>query len=60
MNRPVTDVTSALQRYVASLNFASDGTENGTGGELGEEIKFNICGIVSINGDPYVLVDGGE
>lgn len=61
VNRPITDVTSALQGNVAGLNFATDGTESGTGGELGSEIKFNIRGIGSINGgEPYVLVDGVE
>lgn len=61
VNRPVTDVTSALQGNVAGLNFASDASESGTGGELGGEIKFNIRGIGSINGgEPYVLVDGVE
>lgn len=59
--RPVTDVTSALQGNVAGLNFASDASESGTGGEVGGEIKFNIRGIGSINGgEPYVLVDGVE
>jgi TonB-dependent SusC/RagA subfamily outer membrane receptor len=61
VNRPVTDVTSALQGNVAGLNFASDASESGTGGEVGGEIKFNIRGIGSINGgEPYVLVDGVE
>ena len=60
-NRPVTDATSALQGNVAGLNFASDASESGTGGEVGGEIKFNIRGIGSINGgEPYVLVDGVE
>ena len=59
--RPMTDVTSALQGNVAGLNFASDASESGTGGEVGGEIKFNIRGIGSINGgEPYVLVDGVE
>ena len=59
--RPVTDVTSALQGNLAGLNFASDASESGTGGEVGGEIKFNIRGIGSINGgEPYVLVDGVE
>ena len=43
-------VTSALQGNVAGLNFASDASESGTGGEVGGEIKFNIRGIGSING----------
>lgn len=59
--RPVTDLTSALQGNVAGLNFASDASANGVGGETGAEIKFNIRGIGSINGgEPYVLVDGIE
>lgn len=61
VNRPVSDLTSALQGNVAGLNFASDATSSGVGGETGAEIKFNIRGIGSINGgDPYVLVDGVE
>lgn len=61
VNRPVTDVTSALQGNVAGLNFASDASESGVGGETGAEIKFNIRGVGSINGgEPYVLVDGVE
>lgn len=59
--RPVTDLTSALQGNVAGLNFASDAAESGVGGETGAEISFNIRGIGSINGgEPYVLVDGVE
>ena len=61
VNRPVTDLTSALQGNVAGLNFASDASADGVGGEMGAEIKFNIRGIGSINGgEPYVLVDGVE
>lgn len=61
VNRPVTDVTSALQGNVAGLNFASDASADGVGGETGSDIKFNIRGIGSINGgEPYVLVDGVE
>lgn len=61
VNRPVTDVTSALQGNVAGLNFASDAAADGVGGETGAEIKFNIRGVGSINGgEPYVLVDGVE
>ena len=57
--RPVTDVTSALQGNVAGLNFASDASESGTGGEVGGEIKFNIRGIGSIasGSDPLWVVD---
>lgn len=61
VNRPVTDLTSALQGNVAGLNFASDASSDAVGGETGAEIKFNIRGIGSINGgEPYVLVDGVE
>lgn len=61
INRPVTDLTSALQGNVAGLNFASDAVSDGVGGETGAEIKFNIRGVGSINGgEPYVLVDGVE
>ena len=41
VNRPVTDLTSALQGNVAGLNFSSDAVANGVGGETGAEIKFN-------------------
>ena len=58
VNRPVTDVTSALQGNIAGLNFASDAVGGGVGGEIGADIKFSIRGIGSINGgEPYVLVD---
>ena len=61
VNRPVTDVTSALQGNIAGLNFASDAVAGGVGGELGADIQFNIRGVGSINGgEPYVLVDGVE
>ena len=61
VNRPVTDLTSALQGNVAGLNFSSDAVADGVGGETGAEIKFNIRGVGSINGgEPYVLVDGIE
>lgn len=60
VNRPVTDLTSALQGNIAGLNFASDAGV-GVGGELGADIKFSIRGVGSINGgEPYVLVDGVE
>ena len=61
VNRPVTDLTSALQGNVAGLNFVTDAAPDGVGGETGAEIKFNIRGVGSINGnggEPYVLVDG--
>ena len=32
VNRPVTDLTSALQGNVAGLNFSSDAVANGVGG----------------------------
>ena len=61
VNRPVTDVTSALQGNIAGLNFSTDAAAGGVGGEMGAEISFNIRGIGSINGgEPYVLVDGVE
>lgn len=61
VNRPITDVTSALQGNVAGLNFATDAVGGGVGGEIGADIKFSIRGIGSINGgEPYVLVDGVE
>ena len=61
VNRPVTDLTSALQGNVAGLNFDTDAMSGGVGGELGAEIKFNIRGTGSINGgSPYILVDGVE
>ena len=41
VNRPITDLTSALQGNVAGLNFASDANwEELKGGELGTDIKF--------------------
>lgn len=61
VNRPITDLTSALQGNVAGLNFDTDAVSGGVGGETGAEIKFNIRGAGSINGsEPYVLVDGVE
>jgi hypothetical protein len=42
VNRPVTDVTSALQGNIAGLNFASDAVGGGVGGEIGADIKFSI------------------
>lgn len=59
--RPVTDLTSALQGNVAGLNFSTESSEGGSGGEPGAEISFNIRGIGSVNGgSPYILVDGVE
>lgn len=60
-SRPVTDLTSALQGNVPGLVFRTDATSDGTGGEPGAAIQFNIRGIGSINAnEPYVLVDGVE
>lgn len=59
--RPVTDITSALQGNVAGLNIVTDAMENGTGGEPGAHVAFNVRGSGSINGgEPYILVDGVE
>jgi len=63
VDRPVTDLTSALQGNIAGFNFTTDAMEGGVGGETGAEIKFNVRGIGSINGNggqPYVLIDGVE
>lgn len=60
-DRPITDLTSALQGNVAGFNFSTDAVAGGVGGEMGAEIKFNIRGVGSINGGAaYVLVDGVE
>ena len=60
-NRPVSDLTSALQGNIAGFTLNTDAAEGGVGGELGSEVKFNIRGTGSINGgEPYVLVDGVE
>ena len=37
VNRPVTDVTSALQGNIAGLNFATDAVGGGVGGETGAD-----------------------
>ncbi len=59
--RPVTDITGALQGNVAGLNIVTGAMENGTGGEPGSHVAFNIRGMGSINGgEPYILVDGVE
>ena len=60
VNRPVTDVTSALQGNIAGLNFASDAVGGGVGGEIGADIKFSIRGIGSINASsaPLYVLDG--
>lgn len=58
--RPVTNVSQALQGVVPGLNFA---VSNG-GGELDNEMKFNIRGSGSIgsgsSASPLVLIDGME
>lgn len=60
-DRPVTDLTNALQGNIAGLNFITDANDYGVGGEPGSEIRFNIRGLGSINGgSPYILVDGVE
>ncbi|MBR2608941.1 MAG: TonB-dependent receptor plug domain-containing protein, partial [Bacteroidales bacterium] len=54
--RPVTDITGALQGYVAGLTVSSDAVASGVGGEPGAGIDFMIRGTGSINGGgPYVL-----
>lgn len=59
--RPVTDLTHALQGNVPGLVIVTDAMENGTGGEPGAGVRFNIRGTGSVNGgEPYVLVDGIE
>ncbi len=58
-NRPVTNVTQALQGLAPNLNI-SVGLD---GGEVGGKMNMNIRGFGSINsegGSPYVLVDGME
>ncbi len=58
-NRPVTNVTQALQGLAPNLNI----TVGLDGGEVGGKMLMNIRGAGSINGDggtPYVLVDGME
>ncbi|HUH47678.1 MAG TPA: TonB-dependent receptor, partial [Arenibacter sp.] len=55
-NRPVTNVTEALQGVSPNLNIVS----NGWDGEPGGSKSINIRGMGSLNGNdgPYVLVDG--
>ena len=43
--RPVTDITGALQGNVAGLNIVTGAMENGTGGEPGSHVAFNIRGM---------------
>ncbi|MFN8255856.1 MAG: TonB-dependent receptor [Bacteroidales bacterium] len=56
-NRPVSNLTQALQGASPSLNISV----SNSGGEMGAKMNMNIRGIGSINGGmPYVLVDGME
>lgn len=56
-NRPVTNVSQALQGLSPNLNI----TVSGDGGEMGAKMIMNIRGIGSISGGaPYVLIDGIE
>ena len=48
--RPVTDLTHALQGNVPGLVIVTDAMENGTGGEPGAGVRFNIRGTGSVNG----------
>ena len=42
VNRPITDLTSALQGNVAGLNFDTDAVSGGVGGETGAESYFSF------------------
>lgn len=65
-SRPITTVSQALQGAVPGMNFSY----GGNGGEVGNNMTFNIRGAGTIgkdaNGDPYskgeplVLIDGME
>ena len=58
-DRPVTNVTQALQGLSPNLNI----TVGNDGGEVGGKMNMNIRGFGSINSDggtPYILVDGME
>ena len=56
-NRPVNNLTQALQGLAPNLNI----TVGDDGGEVGGRMLMNIRGQGSINGgQPYVLVDGIE
>lgn len=53
-NRPLSDVSQALQGTVANLNVST----TARGGELGENRSWNIRGMGSLSGgQPYILVD---
>ncbi len=63
VDRPVTDVTSALQGNIPGLTFSVDATSAVDAGQPGATTQFNIRGAGSINGGggaPYVLIDGIE
>ena len=55
--RPVTNITSALQGAVPGLTFSTDGNAGGLQPGVGK--KINIRGMASINGDgsPLILID---
>lgn len=54
-NRPLIDVSTAVQGVIPNLNISS------TNGEPGASANFNIRGYTSINGgSPLILVDGVE
>jgi TonB-linked SusC/RagA family outer membrane protein len=56
VNRPVTNVSEALQGVSPNLNITSNGWDTEPGGKK----SINIRGVGSLNGndEPYVLVDG--
>lgn len=57
-NRPITNVTQALQGITPGLNITASNTY---GGEVGSPMDMNIRGVGSLtegSGNPYVLVDG--
>jgi TonB-linked SusC/RagA family outer membrane protein len=57
VNRPVANVSQALQGLSPNLNI----TVGADGGEMGGRMNMDIRGMGSINGgSPYVLVDGIE
>lgn len=55
--RPVTNITTALQGSVPGLTFSTDGDNGGLQPGVGK--KINVRGMASINGDgsPLILVD---
>ncbi len=57
VNRPVSNVSQALQGLSPNLNI----TVGADGGAVGGKMEMNIRGLGSINGgSPYILVDGIE